>query len=384
MDPIDSQNPQPTSSTEALDSKVVHAQYAGESRGDVFRFPPRIILEQQGRTLRRTLFILLLIALAVSVMFNFGLLAQYQSYIQADPEITELLEAGNVAAADKIAIINVDGTILQGDGFVKKQIDRIRNDDRVKGVVLRVNSPGGTVTASHYIYHHLKQLQREKRADKQPFPLVVSMGGMAASGGYYISMAVGDIPNTIFAEETTWTGSIGVVIPSYDFSGFLNKHNIIDYSYVSGKFKQMGSFTQKRTAAESEKLQELVDDSFSGFLEVLSYGRPNLVTDDTAMSEVKTGQIFTAKQALHLGLVDELGYLEDATRRVAELAALDEGQFRVIRYRQPSSFLDHALGGHARHLKTNRFALSDWATPRAYYLTTCLPDITESIFDISQ
>ena len=135
MDTSNSENPQPDFSPDNPDSKVVQARYAGDLKGGDFRFPPRIIIEQQGRTLRRTLFVLLLLALGVSVLFNFGLLAQYQSYIQSDPEITEILEAGNPAAADKIAIINVEGTIFQGDGFVKKQIDRIRNDDSVAGVI---------------------------------------------------------------------------------------------------------------------------------------------------------------------------------------------------------------------------------------------------------
>ncbi len=366
------------------ETNVVQAQYAKDSSGNDFRFPPRIIVEQQGRILRRTLFVLLLMALGISVLFNFGLLAQYQSYIQSDPEITEFLEAGSRVAVDKVAVIDVEGTLLQGDGFVKKQIDRIKNDDSVKGVVLRVNSPGGTVTASHYIYHHLKELQRHKRSNGQPFPLVVSMGGMAASGGYYISMAVGDAPDTIFAEDTTWTGSIGVVIPSYDFSGFLSKHEIVDYSYVSGKFKQMGSFTRKRTPEASEKLQELVDQSFAGFLEVLSFGRPKVVTDEKAMREVKTGQIFTAQQALRLGLVDKLGYLEDATKRVAELAVLQDGEYRVIRYQQPISLVDTFLGGQVQHQKANPFTLSDWATPRAYYLSSWLPAITENIFEFSR
>ena len=303
MDASNSENPQSDQSADQLESRVVQAQYAKDTAGNGFSFPPRIIVEQQGRTLRRTLFVLLLAALGISVLFNFGLLAQYQSYIQSDPEITEFLESGSPLAVDKIAIIDVEGTILQGNGFVKKQIDRIRDDDSVKGVVLRVNSPGGTVTASHYLYHHLKELQREKQSAQQSFPLVVSMGGMAASGGYYISMAVGETPDTIFAEDTTWTGSIGVVIPSYDFSGFLNKHNIVDYSYVSGKFKQMGSFTRKRSPEASQKLQELVDESFAGFLKVVSYGRPKLADNETAMSEIKTGQIFTAKQALRLGLI---------------------------------------------------------------------------------
>ena len=385
MDASNSENPQSDQSDDHLESRVVQAQYAKDTTGNEFRFPPRIIVEQQGRTLRRTLLVLLLVALGISVLFNFGLLAQYQSYIQSDPKITEFLENGSPLAADKIAIIDVEGTILQGNGFVKKQIDRIKDDDSVKGVVLRVNSPGGTVTASHYLYHHLKELQHQKRSAKQPFPLVVSMGGMAASGGYYISMAVGETPDTIFAEETTWTGSIGVVIPSYDFSGFLNKHNIVDYSYVSGKFKQMGSFTRKRTPEASQKLQELVDESFAGFLEVLSYGRPKLVDNETAMNEIKTGQIFTAKQALRLGLIDNLGYLEDATQRVAELASLDDGGYRVVRYHQPASFVDGILGGHVEYQQNkNRLTLTDWGTPRAYYLSTWLPAITEGMIELSR
>tara|TARA_Y100001934_G_scaffold278205_1_gene378864 strand:- start:354 stop:1505 length:1152 start_codon:yes stop_codon:yes gene_type:complete len=364
------------------ETKVVHAQYAKDSPGNETRFPPRIIVEQQGRILRRTFFVILLIALGISILFNFGLLAQYQSYIQSDPEIIEFLQSGSRVAVDKVAILDVEGTILRGDGFVKKQIDRIKNDENVRGVVLRVNSPGGTVTASHYLYHHLKELQQHKRSDDQPFPLVVSMGGMAASGGYYISMAVGDAPNTIFAEDTTWTGSIGVVIPSYDFSGFLSKHEIVDYSYVSGKFKQMGSFTRKRTPEASEKLQELVDESFSGFLRVVSYGRPKVVANENAMREIKTGQIFTAQQALRLGLVDKIGFLEDATERVAELAALNDGEYRVVRYQQPIGLVDTLLGGQMLQNKESQFTLSDWATPRAYYLSTWLPALTQNIFEL--
>ena len=105
MDPFDSQNPERESvdrQEASKTAKVVNAQYAGESSTTDYRLPPRIILEQQGRTLRRVLFLLLLIALGVSVMFNFGLLAQYHSYIQSDPGMEEMLEAGNLIANDKI------------------------------------------------------------------------------------------------------------------------------------------------------------------------------------------------------------------------------------------------------------------------------------------
>ena len=150
MDPNDSHNPDQQSDDGAKEintAKVVSAQYAGTTTTEA-RLPQRIILEQQGKTLRRTLFLLLLIALGISVMFNFGLLAQYHSYVQTDPQMTEFLESGNSTAKEKIAIIDVDGTILQGEGFIKKQIDRVRKDEQVKGIVVRVNSPGGTVTLS--------------------------------------------------------------------------------------------------------------------------------------------------------------------------------------------------------------------------------------------
>ena len=102
------------------------------------------------------------------------------------------------------------------------------------------------------------------------------------------------------------------------------------------------------------------------------------------MSEVKTGQIFTAKQALRLGLIDKLGYLEDATKRVAELAALDDGKYRVIRYQQPSSFLDGLLGGQAQHLKKNRFTVFGLGHSQGLLSDHMAPAIGESIFDMPQ
>ncbi len=123
---------------------------------------------------------------------------------------------------------------MEGDGFVKRQIDRVRKDAQVKAVVVRIDSPGGTVTGSDYIYHHLKKL-REDRS----LPLVVSMGSIAASGGYYIAMAVGDQEKSIFAEPTTTTGSIGVIVPHYDLSGLMARYDVRDDSISSHPRKQI-------------------------------------------------------------------------------------------------------------------------------------------------
>jgi protease-4 len=341
--------------------------------------PPRIVLEQSSTIFRKIVLLFLVIALGASVLVNIGVIAQYHSYIQPDPELLESLQSGPPMARDKIAVITVRGVILDGNGFVKRQIDRVRKDDRVHGIVLRVDSPGGTVTASHYIYHHLKELQRHKETSSgKKFPIVVSMGSLAASGGYYVSMAVGDEKETIFAEETTWTGSIGVIIPSYDISGLLAKYDVVDRSYVSGDLKQMGSPTQKRTAQENAVLQQLVDESFAGFRDVVAYGRPEVVKDKKVMAEVVTGQIFTAKQAQALGLVDRLGYLEDATSRAIELAHLETENVRVVRYNKPESFFEQAFGGQARGPLFDIATLLDLTAPRAYYLCTWLPTVVSN------
>lgn len=343
------------------------------------QIPYRIVLEQAGGTLRKIITFGLLIALGFSVMFNLSLYGHYHTYAQTDPNITERLHSGSANVPDKVAIIAVKGAIMESDGFVKRQIDRVREDDNVKAIVVRVDSPGGTVTASHYIYHHLKKLQKDKEeASGKDFPMVVSMGSIAASGGYYVSMAVGDAPNTIYAEETTWTGSIGVIIPSYDITGLMDKYGVVDVSYTSGELKQMGSPTRDRTPLQIKKLEQLVDESFKGFEEVVAYGRPVLAKDANAMGEVRTGQIFTAKQAHKLGVVDKLGYLEDAIDRACELAKVELEEVRVVEFEQPVGLFDRALGGQASGPSFDLAAFIDLTAPRAYYLCSWLPSVVSN------
>src|SRR5262249_659403 len=154
-----------------------------------------------------------------------SLFGSLEDYTHPGSEVREKYHSMNRFGKDKVAIINVEGTIMAGEGFVKHQIDAVKNDPHVKAVVLRVDSPGGTVTGSDYIYHTLKKMSEERK-----IPLVVSMGSVAASGGYYIAMAAGPNPKTIFAEPTCWTGSIGVIIPHYDISSLLEKWSIEDDS----------------------------------------------------------------------------------------------------------------------------------------------------------
>jgi protease-4 len=347
---------------------------AAAPRRDV---PTRVILEHAGvfgRFGTRIAWILVVILILVVV----SMYGAYQSYLNPNPQINEKFYALNPLGGDKVAIIAVEGTIMHTDGFAKWQIDQVRNDPNVKAVVLRVDSPGGTITGSHYLYHHLVKLQRDKQQHGETFPLVVSMGGLATSGGYYISMAVGKTPNTIFAEPTTWTGSIGVVIPHYDFTALLKSWNIADDSIASHPLKLMGSFTreppEEYAAKEREILEQLVEESFEDFKEIVKSGRPSLADDPERLKEVTTGQIFTAKQAHKLGLVDQLGFVEDAVDRAIELADLDRDEVRVIKYLRPKTLVQEVLGaatGKGPSLDLASFL--DLAAPRAYYLCTWLP-----------
>jgi protease-4 len=315
----------------------------------------------------------------LAVISLIGLQARYEKYFSPPHKPQERYHSLAEKAPKKIAIISVSGTILEGDSFAKQQIDRVEEDEDVVAVVLRINSPGGTVTGSDYLYHHLRELCNQ---DERKLPLVVSMGSMCASGGYYIAMAVGDRENAIFAEPATWTGSIGVMIPHYDLSGLLASYNVKDDSVASHKYKLMGSPTRELTteerAEERKLLQDLVDLSFQRFKEIVRSGRPKLAGDEAAFDKVTTGQIFTAQQALDLGLVDQIGFLEEVIERAAELAGRDPEELTCIQYDEPNVSLSDLLNvkaGQSNVWGGDLRGLLDLTAPRAYYLCTWLPAI---------
>jgi protease-4 len=337
--------------------------------------PPPIVVQQGGGFFGR-FGKFLWIALLVSIMFNIGQRIAYQDYFVTGEKIQEKYVSGARHAADKIAVIRVEGAILKAEGYVKRQIDQVQRDPHVKAVVLRVDSPGGTVTASDYLYHHLKEM-----LDARGIPMVVSMGSMCASGGYYVAMAVGDQEECVYAEPTSWTGSIGVIIPHYDLSELLEQWHVKDDSIASGPLKQLGSPTRVLSDEERTKeraiLQTMVDDTFGRFKEVVLYGRPAFRDNEETLEKVTTGQVFTAGQALDYGLIDRIGFLEDAITRAAEMASLDERNVRVVKYtRQVPGLLEMLAGTEARvalHRGIDMGQLMDLAVPRAYYLYSWLP-----------
>lgn len=342
--------------------------------------PQRIVLEQRpssGRVfglLGWIGMILCFILITIQTAIIVGQMVAYQDYFDTTNGIEEKHYALNTEARDKVAIITVRGVIMDGEGFVKNQIDRVRGDENVKAVVLRVDSPGGTVTGSDYILHHLKQLKRDRN-----IPIVVSMGGMAASGGYYVSMAVEDDEDSIYAEPTTTTGSIGVIIPHYDLSGLLEDHGIRDDSISSGEHKQMLSMTKEMDLESRAKLDEYVNESFENFKTKIEQGRPLMARAE--IDDCATGEIFTAQKAKDKGLIDKIGFIEEAIARAITLAKLDKDNVRVVRYKRPATLLDAAGLGRAQSNQLDLSMLLDLTAPRACYLATWLPGVATTKAD---
>lgn len=353
------------------DRTIVQPEIVGPSRGvHAAAAPaPQIIIQQPGARYLRWFSWLGWIGLAICVPVMLGMFAGFRDYFDTSGGIQEKYHSLSKTSRDKVAVIQVNGIIMDGDGFVKRQIDRIRQDDRVKAIVVRIDSPGGTVSGSDYLYHHLNKLREEKE-----IPLVVSMGSMAASGGYYLAMAVGDQKDSIFAENTTTTGSIGVIIPHYDVSGLLERYDVKNDSIVSHPRKQLLSMTKKTTPEEREILQRYVNESFERFKEVVCSGRPAFREDEEALNRLATGEIFSANQAEQSGLVDKIGFLEDALQRVMEMADLSPSQTRVVTYKQTPTLFGALTSSRAGTSGWESLAL-ELTVPRAYYLMTSLPAV---------
>lgn len=269
-----------------------------------------------------------------------------------------------------VAVLKLEETILSTDGFFNDQIENAFNDKNVKAVVLRIDSPGGSAYASDFFYNKLVKLSREKE-----IPIVVSMGGVCASGGYYVAMAVGnEREGVIFAEPSTWTGSIGVIIPRYDLTALAEKIGMEPDPIKSHRLKGMGSMFAPLTDEERGILQGLIDDSFLRFKHVVQSGRKRFRDAPESLSKIATGQVFTLNQAMANGLVDRNGTLEDAVARAKELTGLEADKLSVFTYKKRDNLMNALLSSQAKSPEVQAMeAISNVATPRAYYLWTQLP-----------
>jgi protease-4 len=296
--------------------------------------------------------IILMVLLGISALFNAGTFFETMLHGRpprsariAGPRLDEVIYQDN-DAANKIALIDVDGIItgraIDSSGFglvdlVKAQLKRAEEDDRVKAVILKVDSPGGEVLASDDIYHAISDFQT--RTHK---PVVASMGSLAASGGYYISAPC----RWIVANELTITGSIGVIMSSWNYRGLMDKVGVLPQTFKSGKYKDMLSGSRepdKITPEEKAMVQGLIDETFAKFKSVVQEGRDRAYEENKNSKEkgrplsddwqnYADGRVLSGTEALKLGFVDQLGGFDKAVETTKRIAGI--GNANLVQFQQ--------------------------------------------------
>lgn len=354
----------------------------------------------RGRTLGCFVTVFLLCSLLLNIVLC-GLLS-FDSPFSRNREDDHLPQQkhlyGRKREPNKIAVIRAEGPLIEGlDGFILKQIEAAGRDADIKAVVLRIDSPGGTIGASEDIHRELKRLVagvHPRFPDYQPKKLIVSMGAIAASGGYYIAMP----GEKIFVEKNTITGSIGVYASFPNIAEFTEKNGIRMELIKAGAIKGSGSPFHTMTPAERQPWQDMVDQAYSQFLDVVSQGRPHLTADQfrnevvdrktvskrdhqgniikgpngqPEMIEVTRvradGGTFTAAEAIKHRLVDAEGLLEDAVAAAAQSAGLSE--YQVVTFDRPTTILSEILGIKSVNPGVDMKAIGKGLSPRLWYMT---------------
>jgi protease IV len=258
---------------------------------------------------------------------------------QIEPLVESVLEGEGDA---KVLIVEIDGVITESSevadflgtvsegmvGRLHEELDMARSDDDVKALVLRINSPGGTVTGSDLIYDEIRRFREERKV-----PVVAQLMGIAASGGYYIALAADEI----HAQRTTVTGSIGVIFSGFNLAGLMEKLGVENQTITSGAYKDAGSILRRMRPEERAQLQTVIDDLYERFVEVVKTGRAKLAPEK--IRALADGRIFSANQALEAGLVDQISSFDASVRRARELAGLTSAQ--VITYHRPREYTNN-------------------------------------------
>ncbi len=230
-----------------------------------------------------------------------------------------------VIAGDKIALVKIEGLIATSEKIIEELGD-YTDDSSIKAIVIRVDSPGGGVVASQEIYNAVK------KAKKSGKKVVISMGSVAASGGYYLAAPA----DKIVANPGTLTGSIGVIMEFATIEKLLEKIGVKGMVIKAGEYKDMGSPFRDMTAQEKKLLQSVMDDVHAQFIQAVAEGRGLPLATVQAIAD---GRIFTGRQAMDLKLVDQLGDLEESIQAAADLAGI-KGKPRVVKREKKIPFLE--------------------------------------------
>ena len=262
-------------------------------------------------------------------------------------------------ARTKIAIISLQGVIYgESASDVYRQLKMVRKDKHVKAVIIRVNSPGGTISASDQIYMEINKFRKEEN-----IPVVAFMQGVAASGGYYASVACDEI----IAEPTVITGSIGVISWYLVVQELLeDKLGILPVTIKSGQKKDWPSSFRKPEPEEIQYMRDkVINPALERFIEVIAEGRKDSLTIEE-IRKLADGGIFGAKEAKEEKLIDQVGYLDDAIELAKSWAGIDKA--KVVQYRKPFSFADFFSYRKPNLLNLNRATLYELGTPQILYL----------------
>lgn len=305
--------------------------------------------------------LVVLVLLGISVLFNLGHLVRglvpmrVSRAREVGPRLEEVVTEDNEAAS-KIAVVEVDGIItsraIDQSGFsivevIKAQLKRAEEDDKVKAVILKVDSPGGEVLASDEISRAITDFQTKTRGK----PVIGSMQSLAASGGYYVSAPC----RWIVANDLTITGSIGVIMSTWNYRGLMNKLGVRPETFKSGKYKDMLSGSREPdsiTQEERDMVQALITETYEKFKSVVEAGRKRaqaknkdkgraLVGDWTNYAD---GRILSGTEAFRLGFVDELGTFDDAVKRAKSIAGIHNANLVEYQQRFDISDLFHLFG----------------------------------------
>ncbi len=278
------------------------------------------------------------------------------------PIVTELYRDGD---RNTVVVIPVEGII---DPFQASKVrllaDEAMSDSSVRAVVLRVDSPGGGIAPSDQIWYQVRRLH-----DKG-LPIVSSYGGLAASGGYYISCAT----DHIVAEPTCITGSIGVIAQTFIFKSLLDKVGIEPVTLLAtdSPEKDVGNPFREWTDKDRQQYRDMLDAAYDIFNQRVQDGRGHAIPDPALVDALADGSIYTAQEALDAGLVDSIGYLDDAVAEAERLAGLVPGRATVVILHERVSLLDSLLGVSAspqlRGSEDLRTLVNDLGSPRVMYL----------------
>ena len=272
------------------------------------------------------------------ILFSAGCTCFSVPLVQPEGKLDETVIAGK--GKDKIVLMDVSGVIsskekrsglvpFRGETSIvarlREELQKASQDKKIRGVILRINSPGGTVTASDIIYQEITRFKREHK-----LPVVACMMDVATSGGYYISIAA----DTIVAHPTSVTGSLGAIAIKLNAQGLLEKIGIEDETITTGDKKDI--FSPLRPLTEEEKIiiQTMLNDFYQRFISLIAENRKTLSLEQ--VKALADGRVYTADQALKNGLIDQIGYLEDVIELVKKRAGIDEA--KVIMYHRPYSY----------------------------------------------